>query len=339
MIAGLAIFASAFGLTEPGAPEVETFRSAKYGLKADIPRAWPVEEREKEDRIFVALIPQDDPMRPGIVACELALAPKSLEEYRSRIAANAERGRGPGTLVRNELVKGKEGERLESVWEFRPPGGQVWQERKVRTIAHRQLYTFTLNVEQGKLGEVLPPFEALLESTAYTPPDTGADLVPEAPNRWKQREFLFSLELPEGWAPALAPSELALFFANGPADGIWSDNVLALARDRSGDDLDALAKELPEQVRREEPGCEVLSCRVVRQGDRPALELIVRTQRGPFSMTVLERRFAGDRFDYEVKYTVESKRFEQLAAPLRKSLESFREEPGEVPAPAGRPGA
>ena len=49
-------------------------------------------------------------------------------------------------------------------------------------------------------------------------------------------------------------------------------------------------------------------------------------------MTVIERRFRGDRFDYEVKFTVESKRFDQLAPKFRESLDSFRELPGEVPA-------
>ena len=51
-------------------------------------------------------------------------------------------------------------------------------------------------------------------------------------------------------------------------------------------------------------------------------------------MTVIERRFRGDRFDYEVKYTVETKRFDQLAPKLRESLDSFREMPGEVPGAA-----
>ena len=49
-------------------------------------------------------------------------------------------------------------------------------------------------------------------------------------------------------------------------------------------------------------------------------------------MTVIERRFRGDRFDYEVKYTVESKRFDELVPKLRQSFDSFREIPGEVPA-------
>jgi hypothetical protein len=60
----------------------------------------------------------------------------------------------------------------------------------------------------------------------------------------------------------------------------------------------------------------------------------VRTDRGPFSMNVIERRFRGDRFDYEVKFTVETKRFDQLVPKLRESLESFREMPGDVPGAA-----
>jgi hypothetical protein len=97
-------------------------------------------------------------------------------------------------------------------------------------------------------------------------------------------------------------------------------------------DLQGLARALPDQLRVAEPACEVLSCKVVKQGSGDALETVVRTQRGPFSMTVLERRFMGGRFDYEVKYTAESKRFDDLAPALRRSLDSFDEVPGEVPA-------
>ena len=85
--------------------------------------------------------------------------------------------------------------------------------------------------------------------------------------------------------------------------------------------------------------CEIISCKVIAQGKQKALETVVRTDRGPFSMTVIERRFRGDRFDYEVKYTVETKRFEQLTPKLRESLESFREMPGEVPGAATRKAA
>ena len=73
---------------------------------------------------------------------------------------------------------------------------------------------------------------------------------------------------------------------------------------------------------------------MVPQGKVQALETVVRTRRGPFSMTIIERRFRGGRFDYEVKYTVESQRFDQLVPKFRQSFESFREFPGEVPAAA-----
>jgi hypothetical protein len=51
-------------------------------------------------------------------------------------------------------------------------------------------------------------------------------------------------------------------------------------------------------------------------------------------MTVIEWRFRGDRFNYEVKFTVESDRFERLAPTFRKSFGSFGESPGVVPASA-----
>jgi hypothetical protein len=80
----------------------------------------------------------------------------------------------------------------------------------------------------------------------------------------------------------------------------------------------------------------VLSCKVIPQGKNEALETVVRTRRGPFSMTVIERRFRGSRYDYEVKYTLESKRFDALAPTLRKSLDSFRELPGLAPGSSGK---
>ena len=66
------------------------------------------------------------------------------------------------------------------------------------------------------------------EPVGTSPPLTRTSLRPAPP--WAQREFKFALELPDGWQPVLAPSQVALFFANGPAHGIWSDNVLVLAQ-------------------------------------------------------------------------------------------------------------
>ena len=103
--------------------------------------------------------------------------------------------------------------------------------------------------------------------------------------------------------------------------------MLILAHPHRAADLERMAKTFPDQLRAAEPDCEVLACKVVKQGKVDTLETVVRTKRGPFSMTVLERRFRGERFDYEVKFTVESKRFDALAPALRKSLESFSEVP------------
>jgi hypothetical protein len=314
------------------------FDAPKFGLKANLPDDWPIAVREKNDRIFVALIRQDDPDRPGVVACELGLAPESLDEYRTRIDANAAKtGKPGGKLVRNEVIDDAKSKtkRLETVWEFRP-GGNLWHERSVRVIANRQLYTFILNVDDATYTKVKPTFETLLDSVTFSPPNTGADRIDEPKNRWRQREFQFAIDLPKDWAPALAPDEIALFYANGPSHGIWADNVLVIAHPKRNQDLAEVRGFLPDALRNEDPNCEILSCEIIKQGETDALETVVRTKRGPFSMTILERRFSGDRFDYEVKYTVESKRFDALAPSLRKGLDSFSETPGAVAAPPGK---
>jgi hypothetical protein len=330
---GLALaLLSALSMPEPFDDPLEPFEAPKYGVKTEIPKEWPIADRENGDRVFVALIRQEDPERPGVVACELGLAPENLDEYRTRIDGNARRGSRPGAkLTKNELIKTAQGDRLESIWEFRPAQGALWREASVRLIANRQLYTFILNADEATYPKARPAFDALIDATTFSAPNTGADLYERKRNRWVQREFKFTVDLPEGWEPALAPSEVALLFANGPAHGIWSDNLLVLAQTHRTVDLQALSRELPDRLRAEEPNCEVISCSVTKQGEAAALETIVRTERGPFSMTVLERRFRGGRFDYEIKFTVESKRFDALLPSLRKSLESFGEIPGEVP--------
>jgi hypothetical protein len=312
--------------------DAQAFEAPKYGVVTRIPKDWRIAVREDDDRVFVAIIPQKDFDRPGVAACELGLAPASLDEYRTRIDTNAKRdGRQNGKLASNRVIKNTHGDRLETIWEFHPSTGGFWREVSIRLIAHRQLYTFILNVEDATYKESRPAFDALVDATRFEPPNTGADLVSKPANRWVQREYKFALDLPQDWTPVLAPSQVALLFANGQPRGVWSDNLLVLAYPHRNADFQELAQQLPGQLRQEDPKCEVLSCQVVSQGKAPALETVVRANRGPFSMTVIERRFRGDRFDYEVKYTVESERFEQLAPVFRKSFESFRELPGQVP--------
>jgi hypothetical protein len=330
----LLLFTLALTAADP-VPELlptEPFVAPKYGLATQIPKDWAIAVHEEEDRIFVAIIPQKDFDRPGVAACELALAPEALEDYRTRIDTTAKRnGRPNGKLATNQVIKDARGERLETIWEFHPDKGGFWREVSVRTIANRQLYTFVLSVEDSIYAKVRPSFDALVAESRFTAPNTGADLLAKASNRWIQREYKFAIDLPNSWSPVLAPSEVALLFADGPPHGVWSDNLLVLAHPHRKTDLQELAKQVPDDLRREDPSCEVISCQVVAQDKAQALETVVRTKRGPFSMTVVERRFRGERFDYEVKYTVESKRFDQLAPRFRQSFDSFREFPGEVP--------
>lgn len=325
--------------TAPGPLPTEPFEAPKYGVSTRLPKDWPLAVREKDDRVFVAVVPQGDPDRPGIVACELGLAPESLEEYRTRIDASAkQRARQNGKLASNRVIKDTAGERLETVWEFRPRSGGFWREVTVRVVANRQLYSFILNIEDARYAAVRPAFDAMIAATRFSAPNTGADLLARPANRWVQREYRFALDLPDGWSPVLAPSEVALLFANGPAHGVWSDNVLVLAQPRGKTELKDQAKELPGLLKQEDPNCEVLSCQVVTRSkdNTQVLETVVRTNRGPFSMTVIEWRFRGRRFDYEVKYTLESKRFDAMAPALRKSLDSFKELPGPTPGGTGK---
>jgi hypothetical protein len=334
MIFVLAVAAQAPG---PAAPATDPFEAPKYGITTRLPASWKVDAREKEDRVFVALVPQPAFGPPGVAACELALAPESLDDYRTRIDKNAERNPRPDRkLATNRIVKDAGGERLETIWESHPDQGGFWREVSVRIIAHRQLYTFLLFAEDSAYKDARAAFDALVSATRFSPPNTGADLLSKPANRWLQREYKFAIDLPDGWSPVLAPSSVALLFANGPPHGVWSDNLLVVAHERRNLDLAELARELPQQLRGEEPGCEVVSCKVVSRGKGQALETIVRTRRGPFSMTVIEWRFRGERFDYEVKFTVESDRFDRLAPSFRKSFESFGEPPGAVPAAAGK---
>ena len=71
-----------------------------------IPNDWAIAVHEQEDRIFVAIIPQKDFDRPGVAACELALAPEALDDYRTRIDTTARRnGRPSGKLSSNRVIK------------------------------------------------------------------------------------------------------------------------------------------------------------------------------------------------------------------------------------------
>lgn len=313
------------------------FDSLRYGIRTELPKSWPILQQEKNEYVYVCQIPQPKfPDRPGILALELAMAPESLDEYRTRIDSNAKRGNRKGSLVRNEVrPKTAEGlpERLETVWEFKLPDGETWHEITTRVIRGKHLYGYVLNVEDDLLKSARAKYEAVIAATEYRTPDSGAEKLAGSPgNRWIQTEFHFAVDLPEKWSPLLAPNEVALFYANGPAKGIWADNMLVIATKPSKIDYAGLAEKLPADLEAAEPGCTVKSCRVMKTvGGEDALETVVEVKRGPFAMTIHEWRFPGKRFNYELKFTVESSRYESLKPAMRKCFESFQELPGDVP--------
>ena len=104
-----------------------------------------------------------------------------------------------------------------------------------------------------------------------------------------------------------------------------------LAQRRRRLELAEIQKRLPAEIRRLDPGSRVTQCVIVPQGIGNALETVIQTRRGPFEITILERRFAGRWRNYEVKFTCQTAEFERIEEELRKSLDSFREVPKTAP--------
>ena len=78
-----------------------------YGVAVRVPITWRLVEREHNERAFLFALPQQVRERPAYVACELSVAPESLEEYRKRHEAadrrERERDQPRRTLIHNEI--------------------------------------------------------------------------------------------------------------------------------------------------------------------------------------------------------------------------------------------
>ena len=301
-----------------------------------VPKDWPIARARGGRPGLRRLDPAGQtPSGPGVAACELGLAPENLDEYRTRIDGNARRnGRPGGKLARNEVVKEPEGDGSRSVWEFRPEAGGFWRERE--RPDRREPADVHIHAQRRRCDLCQGPARLRRpdrRGTEFSPPNTGADLL----DRSRRTAGSSASSSSRSTCPAAGARARA---QRGRPLLRQRPGARHLVRQRPGPGAcpprrstsSELARNVPDQLRQVEPNCEVLVVqgRHARQG-RDVLETVVRTRRGPFSMTVLERRFRGERFDYEVKYTVESKRFDELAPTFRKSLDSFREAPGDVP--------
>ncbi len=234
------------------------------------------------------------------------------------------------------IVETPGGRRLDVLREYLEDGRVVGHQRDVSFIANRQRYEFSLwAVDEKQWPEYDAAFKAMLDSVKFTPPDTGAVVVDKARNRWLNHHNHVAIDLPEGWAPVLNPVEGDQFWATGPAHGaVWPHNDLKVSRRTGKLDLAKLAKSRPDELQNHSlPPHKVLKCGLVKQGKTDALESIFSI----FSVTVFERQFHVEGFNYEASFTIESRRFNDLSPVIRKCLDSFQMIPQSDPIGGTKP--
>jgi hypothetical protein len=272
------------------------------------------------------------------VSCRIWIAEENLEAERAAIEASDRDVKGI-SLPRKidvRIVDTPQGRRLDVLRRYLEDGRVVGHQRDVSFIANRQRYEFSLwAVDEKQWPQYDAAFKAMLDSVKFIPPDTGAVVVDKARNRWINRHNQVAIDLPEGWAPVLNPIEGDQFWATGPAHGaVWPHNYLKVSRTPGKLDLAKLAKSRPDELQNHtEPPHKVLKCGLVKQGKTDALESIFSI----FSVTVFERQFHVEGFNYEVSFTIESRRFHDLSPVIRKCLDSFQVIPRSDPIGATKP--
>lgn len=303
--------------------------ASRYGVTVLHPPGWKLTNLMRGDRAFALSLPEDHPSDPaGSVSCEIGAAPVSLVEYQKQAASDAEAGSGR-KLESNQLLpvaaKGPEVPSLEIVWSSKRAGLGTWFEMKRYLIQNRQLYTFELSVDQGHFEAYRIEFERMVNTAKFRPPETG--VVQIQGGYWMQRDFAFGMLLPRTWLPALGGSPGTVYFAAAPAEHVFADHVVVMARKLQPLDLEALQAQVPIQIRKSDPRSTIVRSGIVTLGKRRLLETVFRTRRGPHELTSLDLRFQGKRSNYEVRFTVLTEHFEKLADQLRDSADSFREFP------------
>lgn len=324
--------------------KLQTIEVPAYGIKVHAPTAWRLMRKAENEYAFALSLPSKAGANGGglpgglggYVTCELGVAPENLTEYQTRHQANDERERKkdqPRRLLElNELtdvdpvefgadVAAALGKQLVCVWEYPQENGKLVEMRKYFLHAGT-LYTFMLATSAEEYDAILPEFQQLVRTAKFSLPETGMQRMPNG--FWMQREFRFAMKLPENWQPSFAPHDKVLMFATGATHEVFSDNLLVLASAAQKLDLEQVKQNLEESIPDVDPRAEV-TCKIVDQGEGKALETVIKTQRGPFKLTILERRFQGQQRNYEVKFTCESAEFEKIEKPLREALDSFRE--------------
>jgi hypothetical protein len=325
-------------------PPARMFQSREFGVTLEVPKSCVVDDKDFYPYAFGFLFPQPGQAEAsrtnfgGLVTCRIWIAAESLEAERAAFEDD-ERGtkdiRGP-QKVDVRIVDTPKGRRMEVVRDFLEHGRVQGRDRDVSFIANRQRYEISLaTVEMEQWPKYDAAFNAMLDSVKFAPPDTGAVLVDKARNRWVQQHNHIIIDLPEGWAPVLNPTEGDQFWATGPAHGaVWPHNYLKVSRSLGKLDLHQLAKSRPDELRHyvdadhpDRPVHKLLKCELVKQAGTDSLETIFER----FSETVYERQFHVDGFNYEVSFTIESKRSADLSRVIRKCLDGLEVIPNSDP--------
>lgn len=339
-VAAAAVVATVSARAPAGADDGKRAIEVKRcGIVTRVPQAWNLIAWNENNLAFALKLPQDRGSKVGYVRCELGVAPERLEEYQERYQATAEREQKvdppPRNLVENriELLDEKRfgkqaadelGRRLLSVWEYDNGDDTRWYELRFHVIHEGVLYTFSLTSDEAHFDAYRLDLDDVLTTARFSPPETGLRRLPGG--YWMQQDFRFALLLPEGWKPAFGPEDRVLFFATGKKHGVFTDNLLVLASPPRPLDLKELKEAMPAEIGKADPAAKV-TCELVPQGPTVALETVIRTRRGSFDVTIIERRFSTQRRNYEVKFTCATSEFEQIRDELRKALDSFVEVP------------
>lgn len=168
------------------------------------------------------------------------------------------------------------------------------------------MYTFILNVEVSTMKKVRTSFEKAVAATGDRHPLVRLNHGGVPTNRWIQSEYQFVVDLPEGgllrWPRVKSPFCMPTLRRRGSGRTICSFSQ----RKKAVPTMPKARQTLPADLENVDPTCKVRFSRVIRtKDDRQALETVVDVKRGPFAMTIHEWRFRGERYDYELKFTVE----------------------------------
>ena len=144
------------------------------------------------------------------------------------------------TLARNEVVKDPKGDRLRPLWEFRPRERRPLAELSMRLIAHRQMYTFTLNVDEATYETARPAFDALIAAAELHPPIPAPTSCRRRPTAGCSASSSSPSTCPRAGGPCSPRAKWRCSSPTAPARGFWADNVLVLAQDHRRLDLEAL---------------------------------------------------------------------------------------------------